>query len=109
MYKFSGLYSTNSDLLEVSNVMDEDNLNDLAPNVRLAVYHLSKLYETRDNLGWIDSSYSSFVSETHEYIRSLVADGTVEFKSPDYYYLKDIQEYLLEQAFRKRFPESLDI
>ena len=88
---------------------DDFDLNDLAPNVRLAVYHLSKLYETRDDLGWVDSSYSSFVSETHEYIRSLVADGTIEFKSADYCYLKDIQEYLSEQAFRKRFPESLNI
>jgi hypothetical protein len=88
---------------------DEDNLNGLEPNVRLALYHLSKLYETRDDLGWVDSSYSSFVSETHEYIKSLVAEGTVEFKSADYCYLKDIQEYLLEQAFRKRFPESLNI
>jgi hypothetical protein len=88
---------------------DVDDLNDLAPNIKLAVYHLSKLYETRDDLGWIDSSYSSFVSETHEYIRGLVVAGTVEFKSADYCYLKDIQEYLLEQAFRKRFPESLNI
>ena len=88
---------------------DSDDLSDLEPNVRLAVYHLNRLYEIRETTGWRDGDFGSFVSESHAYIRDLVSNGTVEIKSSDYFYLKDIHEYLLETAFHKRFPESLDI
>jgi len=82
---------------------DIDNLSDLPVNLKLAVYHLNKLYEIRDLEEWIDGHYSSFVSETHEYIKELVNNGTIEFNSSDYFYIKDIHHLLLENAFYKRF------
>jgi hypothetical protein len=88
---------------------DSDDLSHLEPNVKLAIYHLNKLYEIREETGWTEGHFGSFVSESHAYIRELVSNGTVEFKSSDYYYLKDIHEHLLEAAFYKRFPESLDV
>lgn len=101
---FGSYYFVNSNILEVSNHMEDvDDLSDLPANLKLAVYHLSRLYEICDEKEWVDGYYSSFVSETHEYIRQLVADGTIEFKSSDYYYIKDIHEHLLENAFYKKF------
>ena len=94
MYWSGCLYSINTDILEIINVMENsDNLSDL-----------NRLYEIRETTGWRDGDFGSFVSESHAYIRDLVSNGTVEIKSSDYFYLKDIHEYLLETAFHKRFP-----